>query len=701
MSVLSSVGSRSSAVVRRPTTDEGSPATRAFLPEVQALRAIAVTAVVVYHLWPGLLPAGFVGVDVFFVISGYLISSHMMSERESTGRFDLGAFYARRVRRILPAASLVVVVTALAGLAVLPELRWSELTRQGTASLLSMQNWVLARDSVDYLAQGTAPGPFQHYWSLSIEEQFYLLWPVAFLLVARRGGRTPAQVRRVVLVIVVALTVLSFAASVLLASSGDPAAYFVSHSRFWELGLGAVLALSLRSSASRRLRALLGWGGVALIAGAMVLVPLEGFPGVFAIVPTAGAGLVIWSARAGSTPGLRRVASVRLVQWLGDVSYSVYLWHWPLVVCVPFILIGWSGLSRGVVIVGASLVLAAITRTLVEVPLHRTVAPGATRAQVLTCAAAVTAVCVLVVQLPRTVADSRAADRVSASLALLADPPPDLGAASLMADGFSSFASGAAVVVPAPESARKELPDGAEGRCKSDMAAESAPVCHFGAPDASAVIALVGDSHMEQYLPTFQAVAAREDLRIITYFHSSCPFSTAQRTTDEVRGGPCLRSNDATAEAILDDPTIDLVVTSGRSAVDWVAAPGVPQPAEGFAQAWGRLREAGLPVVVLSDNPLMLPDDATSDCVVEHLDDPAVCARPVADAMPDDHQIAAAALSDVRLVDTSSWFCTQTLCPAVIGSVLVYRDEQHVTTAYARTLDERAWAAIEPLLVRG
>ena len=700
MSVLSSVGSRSLSRARQ-SEDAPTRTAPAFIPEIQALRAIAVTAVVLYHLWPGFLPAGFVGVDVFFVISGYLISSHMLGERERTGRFDLVAFYARRVRRILPAASLVVVATSVMGVAVLPELRWSELTRQATASLLSMQNWVLARDSVDYLAQGLAPSPFQHYWSLSIEEQFYLLWPVAFLLVARRAHRTPAQVRRIVLAIVTSLSVVSLAASVLLASSGDPSAYFVSHSRFWELGLGAILALSLRSGASAWLRALLGWGGVALIAGAMVLVPLEGFPGVFALIPTAGAGLVIWSARAGSTRRLRRAASVRPVQWLGDVSYSVYLWHWPLVVCMPFVLVGWSGLTRGAVILSATLVLAAVTRAFVEVPLHRTVAPGATRARVLMSAAAVTAVCLLVVQLPRAVAESRAADRVSAAAALLADPPPDLGAASLTADGFSSFASGTAVVVPGPQDARTELPDGAEGRCKSDMAAERAPVCHFGAPDASAVVALVGDSHMEQYLPTFQAIAAREDLRIITYFHSSCPFSTAQRTTDEVRGGPCLRSNDATTEALLEDPTIDLVVTSGRSAVDWVAAPGVPRPADGFAQAWDRLVEAGLPVVVLSDNPLMLPDDATSDCVIEHLDDPSTCARAVAEAMPVDHQIAAASASGATLVDTSSWFCTQTLCPAVIGSVLVYRDEQHVTTTYARTLDERAWAAIEPFLERG
>ncbi|WP_066465265.1 acyltransferase family protein [Sanguibacter suarezii] len=682
----------------RPRQPTASPT---FLPEIQALRAIAVAGVVVYHLWPSVLPAGFIGVDVFFVISGYLITSHMMSERDRTGRFDLGAFYARRARRILPAASLVVVATALLGLAVLPELRWVELTRQGTASLVYLQNWVLAADSVDYLAQGIAPSPFQHYWSLSIEEQFYLLWPVAFLLVARRRARSAGQVRRVVLGIVVVLSVVSFACSVLLTSAGDPSAYFVSHSRFWELGLGAVLALSLARTARPALRGAAAWSGLALIAAGMVLVPIERFPGALALVPTVGTALVIWAARAGSSTGLLRLASPRPVQWLGDVSYSVYLWHWPLVVCAPFVLVGQGAAVRGAVVLALSLVLAGVTRTLVEVPLQRRVRPRATRAQVLLTAAAVTVVCLVVVQVPRAVADARTAERERATLALLADPPADLGAASLTADGYSPFASGHPVVVPAPQRARAELPEGSDGRCKSDMSADHAPECRFGPSDAETVVALVGDSHIEQYLPTFQAIAESEGIRVLTSFHSSCPFSTAQRETDAARGGPCLRSNAATAQALLADPSIDLVVTSARSAVDWVDSPEVPSPVDGFAEAWTWLTAAEIPVVVLSDNPLMLPDDATSECVVEHPGDPGACARPRTDALPVDHQLAAVALSDVELVDTSSWFCTPAVCPAVIGSVLVYRDAQHITPAYARTLQPRVWESIGPVLERG
>lgn len=220
-----------------------------------------------YHLWPTLLPAGFVGVDVFFVISGYLITSHMIGEVERTGRLGLARFYARRARRILPAATLVVVSTTVAALALLPELRWAAVTRQGTASLLWVQNWLLASDSVDYLAEGTAPSPFQHFWSLSIEEQFYVVWPVLLVVLlwwrsrnrAARAASRPGDARRAALTLVLVLTVASFLCSVVITGSGDPAAYFVSHTRFWELGIGALLALSAVRTAGAAARAVSAW----------------------------------------------------------------------------------------------------------------------------------------------------------------------------------------------------------------------------------------------------------------------------------------------------------------------------------------------------------------------------------------------------------------------------------------------------------
>ncbi|HEY8718147.1 acyltransferase, partial [Pengzhenrongella sp.] len=166
---------------RTPVSLERTPLARTFLPEVHGLRALAILLVVVYHLAPAALPGGFVGVDVFFVISGFLMTRQMRGEIERTGRLRLGAFYAGRARRILPAALVTIVVVVAAGLALLPPTRWAELGAQARASTLFWQNWQLAAGAVDYLAQGQAPTPFQHFWSLAVEEQFYLLWPLVLL----------------------------------------------------------------------------------------------------------------------------------------------------------------------------------------------------------------------------------------------------------------------------------------------------------------------------------------------------------------------------------------------------------------------------------------------------------------------------------------------------------------------------------------
>ncbi|WPF82464.1 acyltransferase family protein [Sanguibacter sp. 4.1] len=671
----------------------GAPRRTAFLPEIQALRALAVTAVVVYHLWPQVLPAGFTGVDVFFVISGFLITSHMISERERTGRFRLVAFFARRVRRILPAATTVILVTGLVSVLVLPELRWADLTRHGTASLVYLQNWVLAADAVDYLTEGSGASPFRHFWSLSVEEQFYIVWPLLFLLVSA-GAWSHRRRRAAVVLILGVLSAASLWVSVSMTSAGDPTAYFVSQSRFWELGMGGLLAAAARPTLRPRVAAVVGTSGTAVIVAGMFLVSAGSFPGVAALVPTTGAVLVIWSARSTQSTYLRTMASAAPVQWLGGISYSLYLWHWPLLVWAPYVVPGAPRLIQDTGVLAASLVLATLSRRLVETPFQRTVAPKAPPGAVVAFALVTTLVSVAVLQVPAAAAGRRADERDTATAAMIADPPPGLGAGSVSEGSYSAFVAGYPVVLPAPQDARSELPEGADGRCKSAMDSATTPRCTFG-DDAETTIALVGDSHMEQYLPAFQVIADQHDVRVLTYFHSSCPFSQAQRASDAERDGACLKANDETLASLLAED-VDLVVTSNRTQVAFVDSAEVPGPVEGFVRAWDSLRSAGLPVVVLADNPLMLPDDATSECVLEHLDGPEACERSRAEAMPTDHQIAAAHLADVDLVDTAPWFCTSDTCPAVVGSVLVYRDEQHLTPAYTRTLVPRLWDSVSP-----
>src|SRR6516164_2535845 len=358
---------------------EGGTAERDYRADIQGLRAIAVAMVVIYHLYPSLLPGGFVGVDVFFVISGYLITRHLWRGYQRTGKIALLDFWGRRARRLVPAAALVLTVTWLASRLVLPATRLADTADEVRASALYFQNWLLAHNAVDYLKSNDAASPLQHFWSLSVEEQFYLLWPWLFLaavvlvrLRVRRAGRHRAPGvtagRAVVAGLAVALVLGSLAYSVYDTRTDPAAAYFVTTTRIWELGLGGLLAL-LPERFGRPLgrQGWLGWAGLAAVAASPFLLHgTSAFPGAIALLPVVGTVALIAGGSAAARYGPARFTSVRPMVFLGGISYSLYLWHWPLIVL-------WSsyrghkiGLYAGPALAVAAVVLSWLTKVWVE-----------------------------------------------------------------------------------------------------------------------------------------------------------------------------------------------------------------------------------------------------------------------------------------------------------------------------------------------
>ena len=331
---------------------------RGFRPDIQGLRALAVGMVVVYHLYPGLLPGGFAGVDVFFVISGFLITGHLLREYRKTGTISLLGFWGRRAKRLLPAAALVLTVTWLAARFVLPSTRLGETADQIRASALYFQNWQLSWNAVDYLKSDSAATPVQHFWSLSVEEQFYLAWPLLFLLAAlaartvRRRAVPPARPRpagtpaahtapgqtqppetrqaqtqrarrlrghQVVFALAAAVVISSFCYSVYYTRVNPAAAYFVTTTRVWELGLGGLLAL-LPGRVSGRLARCgpLGWAGLGLVvASAFVLNGTLAFPGYLALLPAGGAAALILGGSAAARFGSVWLP-VCMIEWPPD-----------------------------------------------------------------------------------------------------------------------------------------------------------------------------------------------------------------------------------------------------------------------------------------------------------------------------------------------------------------------------------------------
>src|SRR5487761_1979555 len=338
--------------------------------DIEGLRAIAVVLVVLFHASIGGFSGGFVGVDVFFVISGFLITGLLLRERQASGTISLSTFYSRRARRLLPAALLVLLVTLGASILLLPPLLIPGVATDTASAALYVSNMGFAMQATDYFAVGQAPSPILHFWSLGVEEQFYLFWPVLVLIVAR-GASQPA---RRVGVALFAIAGTSFVFALWLTSAAQPWAFFSLPARAWELALGGILALAgtrLRL-VPERAAAAAGWIGVALIVlAATVLNETTPFPGYAALLPTVGAALVIVSGARVTAAGPARLLGTAIPRFLGRISYSLYLWHWPVLV-LPAVAAGLPlPLPERVALVVLAVVLAAATNRWVEDPLRR------------------------------------------------------------------------------------------------------------------------------------------------------------------------------------------------------------------------------------------------------------------------------------------------------------------------------------------
>lgn len=665
--------------------------------DIEGLRALAVTLVVVYHLWPDVLTGGFIGVDVFLVVSGFLITSHLLQHPPRTPR-DLAEFWGRRIRRLLPASFLVLAVTLLATWWVAPPSQWAETTRQIIASTFYLENWALAKRAVDYLAADSTPTPVQHFWSLGVEEQFYLGWPVLVLvlavlarLVARRTGSTE-QVRLWVTGGLAGVVALSFSASVLVTATDPAQAYFATHVRVWELGAGALLAgaapvVERALEGWRVARAVLAWAGLAaIVATALVLDASAPFPGAVALAPVLGTVAVIAASSEGrGSP--ERLLTPGPVQYVGSVSYAIYLWHWPLIILVPLAL----GRDRtpldAVAIVALTLALAAATKVGVEdplrgrhplgVPLRRTYVFMALGMIVL-----VTLALVVRADLRRVVRDAELSLAAAAAL-----PGPCFGAAALVTAGCDPHGP---EIVHAPVVAMNDMPDPYDDDCWVLGTLTDQKVCTYGstAPDARD-IALVGNSHGGHWLPALQVIAEEQNLRIHTYLASRCYTVTEPLDFGDPRTQACQRWNERVLSET-SDGRYDLVVVSNLFGMPLAGVPAGEQESAArtaYGRSLDRWVGGGVPTIVLRDTPHTgLP--SVPDCVAAHASDLAACDggrdREQVDPLADAAEAHPSPL--VRVLDLTDWFCRDETCYSTVGGLIVYFDGGHMSASYARTL---------------
>jgi peptidoglycan/LPS O-acetylase OafA/YrhL len=657
--------------------------TRAIRPEIQALRALAVALVVVCHTWPGALPGGFIGVDVFFVISGFLITGQLLGEVGRTGSVSLAGFWARRARRILPAALLVLGLVAGATLLWVPQNHWDQFLTEVRASTAYVENWQLAHTATDYFANAASvQSPVQHYWSLSAEEQFYLVWPLLIgLVVALRGSR------RALAGAMGVLAAASLAYSVHDTAVDRAAAYFVTPTRAWEFAAGGLLALVTLS----RARPWLSYAGLAAIAVAAATYGSgTAFPGIAALLPVLGAVAVI-AAQAPTAP-LR----ARPVQWLGDVSYSVYLWHWPLLILAPYAL-GRTGLTGGqkLAIVAITLLAAWASKVWVEDPLRsgpllarrpaRWTFAGALAGTALVFALTTAGVTNLHERL-------RVAERTAART--FAAKPKCLGAAARDPRHPCHNAKLARTVVPTPaEALRLQRP------CDAVERTPVMVVCAFGEqvarPRGTAV--LVGDSHAMHLQQTVQVAANDHRFRALLNARSHCPYSAATVVIagDAADQAGCNARNRALPGWFRAHPTarVAFIAHFVATTVKVRPQPGQSEFAaevDGYERAWRALPKTVRHIVVVRDTPVT--PVGTLDCITRAVDGHERagprCAFARGPALPPDPAAVAARQlrGRVRLVDLNRFICDRRRCYPVVGGVLVYKDLSHLTPQFATTL---------------
>jgi peptidoglycan/LPS O-acetylase OafA/YrhL len=665
--------------------------------DIQGLRALAVLLVVGYHAHKTWLPGGYVGVDVFFVISGFLITGGLIREIVHKGEISWAGFYARRALRILPAAAVTIIATVILAWLLLPPIRRVGVGGDALASMFYVQNWRLADLSTDYLTGTQAPSPLQHFWSLAVEEQFYIVWPLLLIVAtlplkrfnaASAGARN--RVRPLVLGAVAVVLVPSLCWSIYL-TPVDTAAYFVTTTRLWELAVGAGLAAaaSWLSRIPTVMGVVLGWAGLAaILAAAFAFDDSTQIPGYHALLPVLGAAGIIAGGLTAGSAGPVAILGRRPATLVGDISYSYYLWHWPLIIIA---LATFDQQDPSVVAVSTaalSLVPAWLSYKLVEQPClgwrprkGGTVRAGQTVGLLATAGS-------LLAALSLTSYTTSMPSEVAAAARALRDGSGIAGdakyGAAILRDDPRGDPSGRPVdafdlVVPPPEKARSAV-----SGCSAKVADSAFAACSYGDRDGDVQIALVGDSHAAQWGGAFDVIGRERGWRIDEFTRQSCPVATGMLTWSGKAYENCAAWNTELRDRLA-SAGYDLIVISS---LDGPMADG-SSLSEHMVEAWSNIMaSSGSPMVVISHTPYM--DFDVPDCVSANPDQLSRCTAPRAEADRGGAELNAAAEQlNLPVIDLFDAICPTRECASVIGSVIVYADTNHVTSYYIGSLVPR------------
>jgi peptidoglycan/LPS O-acetylase OafA/YrhL len=638
-----------------------------FRPDIEGLRAVAVLLVVAYHAQLLGAAGGFVGVDVFFVLSGYLISDILVRQLETDNRIAILKFYARRMLRLLPAVTFVLIITLLVEHWLYSPMERIDVSLSALATALYSSNILFLVRATDYFSAGGAPDALLHTWSLAVEEQFYLVWPLT-LFIGWRIARSRSRLAALLAVLVV----LSFAGEVWLTHKKQPWAFFAMPARAWEFGLGGIAVLLPQHSLPSALVArILGWVGLGLIVASGALAATSSYPGTWVLVPVLGTTAALIAGRRVEDAGASHLLAHEPLPWIGRHSYSWYLWHWPVLVFAAALVpvSTWWGRFASVVV---SLVAAVVTTKFIENPIRfqrRLIErPGRVVAGGIVLTLAMAAICLQ---------DHRVA----------------------LAKGGAYF-----------RAAHDPTPGDSLG-CQAGFTDTQVRECALGLPAAPIQLVLFGDSHAMQWSGALLTIATRHSwgLRIITKY--SCPAARAHvynrvlnrryEECDAWREAAIQRINALRPAAVIIGQ-----IERGNTAYadDGSIAPLSPRVwLEAQRATLARFSSAGIPTVLLRDSPqpgmsvpkclsrASMSTNAVSGCAVTRI----VALDSVYFGLD---KAAAADFQKVGILDVTDQICGEYMCEPIRDGIIVYRDGNHLSRSFvdhlAATVDVRLTALI-------
>jgi peptidoglycan/LPS O-acetylase OafA/YrhL len=600
--------------------------------DIQALRAVAVLLVIAYHYNLGPLKGGFLGVDIFFVISGYVITQRLAGY---TGRFreNIHDFYLKRARRLLPSSLLVITTTAIASRILLPAISLNQIAKEALAATVFLPNLYFAHEQNNYMNQGLDPSPYLHFWSLGVEEQFYLVWPILFLLCFRKRLRWT----------VIALPI-TLGLSLIMTQQNALTAFYQPWTRAWEFLVGAVL-IYLPKMSSRLLHislATLGWGGIG--ASALLISSTHPTPGLTTLVPVASAALIIAAA-------LPITARTRL-PYLGDISYSLYLVHWPLFVILTSRYTSSTTVER-LLMALSSIAIAALIYNYFENPL-------------------------------RTTKGLRNLWQFAIGLLVA-------GAISFFTLTTGVQASGGAITI-----SRAEPILYADGcHLLPPEAAIPKPNCFFGDTSSKTLVILVGDSHAAMHFPGLNLLAQHNHWKLLALTKSSCPAAILPIVRAGVPDRACIAWQKNLAK-VFQNYRAKYIFLAGATEQSYqlsdTSKPYSIIYADGFTKVLNEVIASGAKPVLLSDTPW--PGKDSPSCILKNKNHLSRCDLPLPHSLTTTSVKSVARSRGAIVIDSSADICTRGECPAVFNNTNVYRDYSHISVAtslrlapfYARAL---------------